>query len=72
MCLLQTVFQTCPLTGDEWMTVMKFSLPVVLLDETLKFVARKYADGKNDWLSGVHGIVMMWGVFFLFIWSNII
>ncbi|XP_054287357.1 calcium-transporting ATPase sarcoplasmic/endoplasmic reticulum type isoform X2 [Macrosteles quadrilineatus] len=41
---LATVFQTCPLTGDEWMTVMKFSLPVVLLDETLKFVARKYAD----------------------------
>jgi len=42
--ILATVFQTCPLTGEEWVTVMKFSLPVVLLDETLKFVARKYAD----------------------------
>jgi len=42
--ILATVFQTCPLTVEEWITVMKFSLPVVLLDETLKFVARKYAD----------------------------
>ncbi|XP_046680136.1 calcium-transporting ATPase sarcoplasmic/endoplasmic reticulum type-like [Homalodisca vitripennis] len=40
--ILSTVFQVCPLTGDEWLTVMKFSLPVVLLDETLKFVARKF------------------------------
>jgi Ca2+ transporting ATPase len=66
------VFQTCPLTGEEWITVMKFSLPVVLLDETLKFVARKYADGKEEWFSGVHGIIMMWGVFFLVIYSGII
>jgi hypothetical protein len=29
------------------MTVMKFSLPVLLLDEALKFVARNYADGKE-------------------------
>jgi hypothetical protein len=29
------------------MTVMKFSLPVILLDELLKFVARNYADGKK-------------------------
>ncbi|XP_046680191.1 calcium-transporting ATPase sarcoplasmic/endoplasmic reticulum type [Homalodisca vitripennis] len=42
--ILSTVFQVCPLTGDEWLTVMKFSLPVVLLDETLKFVARKFTD----------------------------
>ena len=39
------------------MTVMKFSLPVILLDEALKFVARNYADGKeggllNRWKEG--------------------
>ena len=26
---------------------MKFSLPVILLDELLKFVARNYTDGKD-------------------------
>ncbi|KAG8282045.1 Sarcoplasmic/endoplasmic reticulum calcium ATPase 2 [Homalodisca vitripennis] len=65
--ILSTVFQVCPLTGDEWLTVMKFSLPVVLLDETLKFVARKFTDGKNDFFSTVHWIFVMWGVFFLVI-----
>ena len=44
--LFQTVFQICPLTLEEWMAVMKISLPVVLLDEVLKFVARNYIDGK--------------------------
>lgn len=42
--VLSTIFQVTPLGIDEWMTVMKFSLPVVLLDETLKFTARKIAD----------------------------
>ena len=42
--VLSSVFQVTPLTGEEWVTVMKFSIPVVLLDETLKFIARKFAD----------------------------
>lgn len=42
--VLATVFQVTPLSPEEWITVMKFSIPVVLLDETLKFVARKIAD----------------------------
>uniref|UniRef100_A0A1B6E9S2 Calcium-transporting ATPase n=1 Tax=Clastoptera arizonana TaxID=38151 RepID=A0A1B6E9S2_9HEMI len=42
--ILSTVFQVCPLTFEEWITVMKFSIPVVLLDETLKFAARKITD----------------------------
>ncbi|XP_037954769.1 calcium-transporting ATPase sarcoplasmic/endoplasmic reticulum type isoform X3 [Teleopsis dalmanni] len=46
--VLSTVFQVTPLSGEEWMTVMKFSIPVVLLDETLKFVARKIADVNPD------------------------
>jgi len=57
------VFQVTPLTVEEWMTVMKFSLPVIFLDETLKFVARKLADGKNA-MREMHGIVLMWGIFF--------
>jgi len=42
--ILSTVFQICPLTIDEWIAVLKMSLPVILLDEVLKFFARKYTD----------------------------
>lgn len=59
----QAVFQVTPLNGEEWVTVMKLSLPVVLLDETLKFVARKITDGENP-IYTAHGIVLMWAVFF--------
>ncbi|KAL5234552.1 hypothetical protein ACI65C_001962 [Semiaphis heraclei] len=60
---LSTVFQVTPLTFDEWITVMKFSIPVVLLDETLKFIARRFTDGKSV-IASVWGIVLMWSVFF--------
>merc|ERR1712211_197680 len=40
---LNVVFNITPLSIEQWMTVMKFSLPVILLDELLKFVARNYA-----------------------------
>ena len=43
----QVVFQVTPLSIAQWITVMKFSLPVILLDEGLKWVARNYADGKG-------------------------
>ncbi|XP_065579846.1 calcium-transporting ATPase sarcoplasmic/endoplasmic reticulum type isoform X2 [Artemia franciscana] len=42
--ILSTVFQICPLTLTEWIVVLKISFPVLLLDEVLKFVARKYTD----------------------------
>lgn len=42
--ILSTVFQVCPLNTEEWIAVMKISLPVVLLDEALKFIARKFID----------------------------
>ena len=41
------MFNITPLSVAQWMTVMKLSLPVLLLDELLKFVARNYADGKG-------------------------
>lgn len=66
--VLSAVFQVTPLSVDEWMTVMKFSVPVVLLDEVLKFVARKISDGERRsalaWLDGMQWIVLMWAVFF--------
>jgi Ca2+ transporting ATPase len=42
--ILSTIFQITPLNMVEWMAVMKISLPVILLDEVLKFVARKFVD----------------------------
>jgi P-type Ca2+ transporter type 2A len=41
---LANVFQITPLSVEEWFAVLKISIPVVLLDETLKFFARKFAD----------------------------
>merc|ERR1711881_137487 len=42
--VMAVVFQVTPLSVAQWMTVMKFSLPVILLDEGLKWVARNYQD----------------------------
>jgi Ca2+ transporting ATPase len=30
---------------EEWIAVLKISFPVVLLDETLKFISRNYIEG---------------------------
>jgi Ca2+ transporting ATPase len=46
--ILAQVFQVTPLNIEEWMTVLKISVPVVLIDETLKFVARKYVEVPID------------------------
>lgn len=42
-----TIFHICPLNMDEWIAVLKISLPVVLLDETLKFVSRNYIEDNS-------------------------
>ena len=41
------MFNISALSFDQWMVVLKFSLPVLLVDEALKFVARNYTDGKD-------------------------
>ena len=43
----QVVFSLCPLTITEWWAVLKISVPVILLDETLKFAARNFVDGNH-------------------------
>lgn len=42
--ILSTIFQISPLNFVEWITVLEISFPVLLLDELLKFVARKWVD----------------------------
>lgn len=53
---LQTVFQITPLDYTEWMAVLKISFPVILLDEMLKFIARRVNDGKS-YSVGLQGLV---------------
>ncbi|XP_025091372.1 calcium-transporting ATPase sarcoplasmic/endoplasmic reticulum type-like isoform X2 [Pomacea canaliculata] len=42
--VMSVIFQITPLSLEEWVAVLKISIPVIILDETLKFVARKFAD----------------------------
>ncbi|CAF3039043.1 unnamed protein product [Rotaria socialis] len=55
--MFNTVFQICPLSLEEWLAVIKISLPVILLDELLKFIARRYIDRglKSD--QTFHGMI---------------
>ncbi|EPQ13969.1 Sarcoplasmic/endoplasmic reticulum calcium ATPase 2 [Myotis brandtii] len=41
---LPLIFQITPLNLTQWLMVLKMSLPVILMDETLKFVARNYLE----------------------------
>ncbi|KAE8625119.1 hypothetical protein XENTR_v10006163 [Xenopus tropicalis] len=39
------VFQVIPLNWSQWVVVLKISLPVILLDEGLKYISRHHLDG---------------------------
>ncbi|NWY65175.1 AT2A3 ATPase, partial [Erithacus rubecula] len=52
------IFQVTPLSWPQWVVVMKISLPVILLDEGLKYLSRNHLDGilrtvRPEW-SGEH------------------
>jgi Ca2+-transporting ATPase len=38
--IMNRIFSVCPLTSHDWMLVMSFSMPVLLIDEILKFFGR--------------------------------
>lgn len=59
---LSAVFQITPLNLEEWLAVLKLSFPVILIDETLKFVARKFTDGKNPF-SQLYIMVAVWALY---------
>uniref|UniRef100_A0A4W3HMH1 Sarcoplasmic/endoplasmic reticulum calcium ATPase 1-like n=1 Tax=Callorhinchus milii TaxID=7868 RepID=A0A4W3HMH1_CALMI len=42
----QLIFQVRALSSHQWVMVLKISLPVILLDEALKYVARNYLEGE--------------------------
>merc|ERR1719244_1889556 len=43
---LNIVFQVMPLSVAQWVAVMKLSIPVLLIDEGLKFIARNFIENK--------------------------
>ncbi|XP_042685961.1 sarcoplasmic/endoplasmic reticulum calcium ATPase 3 isoform X1 [Centrocercus urophasianus] len=52
------IFQVTPLSWPQWVVVLKISLPVILLDEGLKYLSRNHLEGilrtvRNTW-SGEH------------------
>jgi P-type Ca2+ transporter type 2A len=62
------VFHICPLNIEEWMAVLKISLPVVFMDELLKFVSRNYVDGKKTLAKSLIDAipcVLMWIAYFV-------
>lgn len=42
--VLATTFSVTPLDFNEWMVVLAFSFPVILIDEVLKWVGRRLSD----------------------------
>ncbi|CAL1276674.1 unnamed protein product [Larinioides sclopetarius] len=66
--ILSSVFSVTPLNGEEWLAVMKMSIPVVLLDEVLKFVARKYIDGTKE--TNINSVIIAWVIYFAYIWYS--
>lgn len=80
--IMATIFQITPLNITEWIAVLKISLPVILLDETLKFIARNYIEGvcvdggyvKKKKITArtvfyLFGFVICWVLYFYFILS---
>lgn len=47
LSILQLIFQVTPLNWPQWVVVMKISLPVILLDEGLKYLSRNHLDGEH-------------------------
>ncbi|TRY82603.1 hypothetical protein DNTS_006582 [Danionella cerebrum] len=45
---LVVIFQIRPLSWPQWVVVLKMSLPVILMDEALKFLARNYIEPGSD------------------------
>lgn len=61
--VMATIFQITPLNLTCWIAVMKISIPVIFLDETLKFVARKFTDGNNCSYLELALIALVWAVY---------
>jgi len=48
--VLTKIFGVCPLDVHDWVLVMAFSMPVILIDEVLKFLGRGYNAARKEGL----------------------
>merc|ERR1739838_924492 len=75
--IFNVVFQICPLNAAEWLAVIKFSLPVILIDEALKLFARTTAEASEEaaptakhTLFDVSLLTLVWGGFLAYIYAT--
>ncbi|XP_026854404.2 sarcoplasmic/endoplasmic reticulum calcium ATPase 3 isoform X3 [Electrophorus electricus] len=45
---LPLIFQVTPLCWSQWIVVLKISIPVILLDEALKYISRHHLEGEEE------------------------
>ncbi|XP_697108.5 sarcoplasmic/endoplasmic reticulum calcium ATPase 3 isoform X1 [Danio rerio] len=45
---LPLIFQVTPLHFSQWIIVFKISIPVILLDEALKYISRHHLEGEEE------------------------
>ncbi|XP_036379139.1 sarcoplasmic/endoplasmic reticulum calcium ATPase 1 isoform X1 [Megalops cyprinoides] len=45
---LPLIFQVTPLRWSQWIVVLKISIPVILLDEALKYISRHHLEGEEE------------------------
>ena len=62
---LQLIFQVTPLSWPQWVVVMKISLPVILLDEGLKYLSRNHLDGEHGLHHAEMCLLRAWGSWWL-------
>ena len=46
--VLADIFSIVPLSWNEWLLVLAYSLPVVLIDEVLKIIGRKFVNRRRE------------------------
>lgn len=46
--MLADIFSIVPLAWNEWLLVLAYALPVVLIDEVLKFIGRNFVNKKKE------------------------
>jgi len=75
--IFNVIFQICPLDAAEWLAVLKFSLPVILIDEALKLFARTTAEASEDaapstkhTLFDASLLTLVWGAFLGYIYAT--
>lgn len=46
--VLAKIFDIVPLSLEEWLLVLLFAFPVIIIDEVLKYIGRNYVNVKTD------------------------